>query len=1044
MTLKPSILAMAAMLCCLGSARADDVRRPYIVQLADAPLVAYAGNVKGFSATRPAPGRRLDLGAPAVQRYGAYLQQKQAAVRAAVAAAPVLYEYQVALNGFAVLLTDAEVRTLKSRGDVAKISADAPRHLLTSYTPTFLGLDQPGGLWSQLGGTTRAGEDIVIGVIDTGAWPENPAYADRVDAAGKPTFDTGATLAYGPPPARWNGSCVTGEGWNIELCNNKLIGANYFNSVFRSYGNTLDWTEFDSARDSVGGTVGHGGHGTHTSTTAGGNHGVPARVEGAAVGSVSGMAPRARLAVYKVCWTAANADGTTGDNGCFQGDTVAAVEQAIRDGVDVLGFSVSGGTSFDDPVDQAFLRAVDAGIFVAAAGGNEGLVPKVNHVGPWMTTVAATTHDRMMQSTLTLASGASYKGASLTTTGLPRTAIVRAEDAGFAENDAGFTSLCYTAAENGGKPVLDPAKVRGKVVVCRRGENPRVSKSLAVQQAGGAGMVLVDDGNGLVSEAHAVPTVHVSTADGAYITAYALKPGAQGAMSPFIVTRSGIPAPVVAEFSTRGPASVDFSLMKPDLAAPGVDVLAGFSPGMDRDARDRIAAGTMTGAPDWALLSGTSMATPHVAGLAALLRQQHPDWSPAAIKSALMTSAGPTLPDGRTDEMRGTLPWAQGAGQVAPNRAADPGLVYDLGPADYAAYLCGNGIAAQCGGDAIASADLNLPSITLGAAPATQTVTRRVTNVGAARATYQATATLPGYAVTVAPATLTLAPGESAAFRLTATRTSAAPHAWQYGELLWKDGSHTVRSPLQARAIALLEAPPLLASEQASGMTALKLATGFAGRMSATVGGLKPVTPGVLASVAQARNGSVDTPAQIEAACRAGQPGVRLMPVTVPAQTVVARFEMFGRETGHPDGDDLDLAMLDSAGKLLAVSRAQGANESIVLPSPQAGTYQLCVTGTWIADNTDTTFRIWSGVVTAADNSGNVKVMLPGKVYANSHATASISWSGLAPGQRYLGAVQFKDPNGTVGATTVMSIETNDPVPLPEPVPKQRRATGGI
>ncbi len=1044
MYLKRTLLSLGALLCCLGSARADDVRRPYIVQLADPPLVAYAGTVTGLQATRPAAGKRLDLDAPAVQRYGAYLRQKQAAVRAAIAAAPVLYDYQIALNGFAVLLTDEEVRALKARGDVARISADAPRHLLTNHTPAFLGLDQPGGLWSQLGGPSRAGEDIVIGVIDTGAWPENPAYADRVDKAGKPTFDAAGTLAYGAAPAGWRGGCVTGEGWSASLCNNKLIGANYFNSVFTANGNALDWTEFDSARDSVGGAVGHGGHGTHTSTTAGGNGGVAAQVSGVGLGDVSGMAPRARLAVYKVCWTAGNPDGSTGDNGCYQGDTVAAVEQAIRDGVNVLSFSVSGGTGIDDPVDQAFLHAVDAGIFVAAAAGNEGPSISVNHVGPWLATVAATTHDRMMQSTLTLANGQRYKGASLTTTGLPRTPLIRAEDASVAGADPLLAPLCYAASDNDGRAVLDPAKVRGKIVVCRRGITARVDKSLAVQQAGGAGMVLVDDGNGLIAEVHAVPTVHVSTADGAYIAAYAIGNGAAGALSPFIVTRSDVPAPVVAEFSSRGPASADFGLMKPDLAAPGVDVLAGFTPGMDRDARDAIAAGSAAGLPEWSLLSGTSMATPHVAGLAALLRQRHPDWSPAAIKSALMTSAGPTLTDGRNDDAAGTLPWGQGAGQMAPNRAADPGLVYDLGAADYARYLCGQGVAAQCGGGALAGADLNLPSITLGAVPSTQTVQRTVTNVGATRATYTARASLPGFAVKVTPATLTVAPGESATFAVTATRTGAATRTWAYGELVWSDGSHTVRSPLQARASALLEAPPLLQSEQASGMSALKLATGFAGRMSATVGGMKAVTPGPVLAVGQARTGTVDTPEQIAAACRAGQPGVRLLPVTIAAGTVVARFEMFSRETGNPERDDLDLAMLDSAGKLVAVSRAQGADESVLLPSPAAGAYQLCVTGTWTADNRETTFRLWSSIVTAQDNDGSIKVMLPGKVYPNSYATAGISWSGLAPGGRYLGAVQFKDPGGTVGATTVLSIQTNDPVPLPDPLPKPRRAVRAL
>ena len=218
MKLRPLSTAILLVLSSMTVAvHADTVRRPYIVQLADKPIAGYNGDITGLTATRPAAGKRLDLAAGNVLRYNDYLNRKQAAVRAVIAGAPVLHEYSVVLNGFTALLTDAEVRTLLARSDVVTISPDVARDLATTYTPTFLGLDQPGGLWSQLGGQTSAGEDIIIGIVDGGIWPEHPSYADRVDGTGKPTFAGSGTIAYDAPPARWQGTCQTGDRKSTRL-----------------------------------------------------------------------------------------------------------------------------------------------------------------------------------------------------------------------------------------------------------------------------------------------------------------------------------------------------------------------------------------------------------------------------------------------------------------------------------------------------------------------------------------------------------------------------------------------------------------------------------------------------------------------------------------------------------------------------------------------------------------------------------------------------------------------------------------------------------
>ena len=1047
MTLRPVSLAILTLLPTLAmAAHADDVRRPYIVQLADKPVASYAGGVAGLNATQPGAGARLNLASQDVQLYTGYLDLKQATVQASIAAAPVQYQYKVVFNGFAALLTDAEVRALQARSDVAAVTADEQRHVLTSYTPTFLGLDSPSGLWSTLGGKGHAGEDVIVAMLDTGIWPESPSFADRLDAGQVPTFDPSGTLAYGAPPAGWHGSCQSGEGFTAADCNNKLIGAQYFDATFVSSGKTIHWTEFKSPRDSIGGNLGHGGHGTHTSSTSAGNNGVPFTIAGINMGAISGMAPRARVAMYKVCWsyvdTTVPPDPTGALNSCFTGDSVAAIEKAVVDGVNVINYSISGGGTINDPVEQAFLHASNAGIFVAAAAGNSGPANAVAHISPWLSTVGASTHDRLLQSTLTLSNAAQYKGASMNVTALPNTPLIRAEDAGVTGANSTNLSLCFSAASNGGLAVLDPAKVSGKIVTCTRGSNARVDKSLAVLQAGGAGMVMVDNGAGLVAEVHSVPTVHVSAADGNIIRAFAQTAGAGSAISTFVTTKGTTLAPVMADFSSRGPNMFDANLLKPDLTAPGVDIFAGVTPELTVAQRANVINGTFVPPPFWASYQGTSMATPHVAGLAALLHQEHPGWTPAAIKSALMTTGTSVFADAQTGLAAGILPWGQGAGHVTPTRAGDPGLVYDAVLADYRKYMCGAGMTAECSAGTVAGYNLNLPSITVSNVIGAQVVNRSVTNVGPTAATYTSAATLPGYSAVVAPASFTLAAGATQAFTVTLARTTSALNAWQYGALVWSDGTHTVRSPLQARSGNPIVAPASLASDRVSGSRLLSVTTGFAGKMTAAIGGMKEVTRTPLV-VAQAAGAVGDTTAHVTASCKNNVSGVQTMSFTFPANTVVARFETFNADTDTGAGNDLDLAVLNSSNQLVGYSGNDGSNEAITLTSPAAGVYKVCVIGYAVNNGVSTGFTLSSDVVSRADLLG-LKVSMPSTVYIGGTSTVGLSWSGLAPARRYLGGLQLLDTGGVVDSTTVISVDTNSPVPLSNPVGRVVKTDRGI
>ncbi len=614
-----------------------------IVRLADQSLASNSGRVAGLAATSPRTlgTTRLNVSSAASQQYLKYLATKQQDVTTRLqAVAPgsrVVHRYTTILNAMSVIVPDNKISEIAAMPGVKAVYEDKLLHLTTDVSPGFIGAPT---LWTQNGGQDKAGEGVVVGVLDTGIWPEHPSFSDP-DPLGK-------AYAAPPPPLSGTRACEFGGGSNpgpAFACNNKLIGADRFMATYDGLNGLLPG-EYSTARDD-------NGHGTHTTSTAAGDRGVAASIFGVSRGTVSGIAPRAHVMMYKVC----------GNAGCYESDSAAAVQEAIRDGVDVINFSISGGADpYANPVSLAFLDAYNAGIFVAASAGNSGPgANTVDHREPWTTTVAASTTDRQFSATAYLSAsngdsialtGASITGALST----PASVVVPAD------------TLCASA--------FAPGSVAGKVVVCQRGGPARVQKSYNIAQGGAVGMILYNPSLlGIGTDNHYLPTVHLEVNQGTQLMTFL------GAHTGVTATLSaGAAAPydgdVMAPFSSRGGTGLALGIAKPDVTAPGVQILAGHTP----------TPATVVGGPTGELfqaIQGTSMASPHVAGAAALIHDLRPTWTPGQIRSALMMTAkgGVVKEDGSTP----ATPFDDGSGRIDLTRAGNPGVTIDETGANFIA-----------------------------------------------------------------------------------------------------------------------------------------------------------------------------------------------------------------------------------------------------------------------------------------------------------------------------------------------------------------------
>jgi subtilisin family serine protease len=975
----------------------------YIVVLAEKPAATYDGGTPGLAATKPRNGGKLDADRPEVQQYQAHLEDRQDSV-AGAEGIQIKRKFTAAINGFSADLTAAQAVKLAKDPGVLMVAPDT-ENALDYSTTDFLKLSGANGLWNTaFGGQENAGKGIVVGVIDSGYTPSNPFFAgdDVQPLSGEPQVGVPYRTADGKIAMlksdgdTFVGECQKGQGsgatFDGRACNSKVLGARYFAEDFLTY-----VAPRNRAPEELISPVDVGSHGTHTASTAAGNANVHANLGATDMGITSGVAPAAKVSVYKVCWEDDNPD--TG--GCYSSASVAAINQAILDGVDVLNYSISGSTSTTtDPVSLAFLSAASAGIFVAASAGNSGpTASTVNHGAPWLTTVAASSFSTELQGTVEFEDGSKFRGASLMSAPVPASSVVLAASAAAA--GASTPELCAPNA-------LDPAKVAGKIVVCDRGVVDRVAKSAEVKRAGGIGMILVNLATSSEDlDRHSVPTVHVNPPATQQIKD---KITANPSIKVALVNKdtTGLPVapqPQMAGFSSRGPLlAAGSDLLKPDVAAPGVAVLAGVSP-------------IGSGGDQFGMMSGTSMAAPHVAGFGALILSRNPGWSPATVKSAMMTTAGDVR---NADGTRNNDVFARGAGQVDIARVLDPGLVFDNTGEDYLKFIQGTGL--DLGIPSLGSTapkDMNVASFALGALTGKTEVTRTVTAL--TPGVYRATADVPGIKVTVTPSILSFsAAGEKRTFKVQFENANAALGQFAMGSVVWQGAGKKVASPAAVRPQAVV-APANLAfiSEGGTGAADIPVVSGTNAPVKITLDGLSKadssaieLVPGALALETDESNFAKE--------------------ITVPAGSPLAKFSVYSAD----ESADFDLVVFNPAGQAL-LSQTASASESISVPNPAAGVYTIFV-NLYASPNGQPTKASVDAAVLGA-NVGNATVTPnPLRLGNGQPGTLKLQWKDLTAGS-YIGRLTF---DGSSAPTFVSVAVMPDGTVVPEDESADDPATG--
>ncbi|XP_043718394.1 subtilisin-like protease SBT4.14 [Telopea speciosissima] len=673
------------------------------------------------------------------------------------AADSIVHSYTNSFSAFAAKLTPDEANQLLSMDGVISVFPNRYHKLRTTNSWDFIGL--PLTVKRNL----KMESDIIVGLLDTGITPDSESFSDK---------------GFGPPPAKWKGTCPRYA--NFSGCNNKIIGARFFK---------LDGS---SDPEDILAPIDVDGHGTHTSSTLAGNLVEGASLYGLAKGTSRGAVPSARIAVYKVCWES---------TGCADMDLLAAFDKAISDGVDVISISIGGGTIgyLNDSIAIGSFHAMKKGIITAASAGNSGPEPgTVENHAPWILTVGASGTNRQFRSKFMLGNGKTFSGLGVNNFSPKQTLYPLVVGANAGDNRTNSASSARYCIEGS----LDHSKVKGKIVYC---ELMMWGVDSVVKYAGGVGTVVESDANSDTAQIFMAPGTVVTSSTGQAIIDYINSTRSPSA----VISRTqevNVPAPFVASFSSRGPNPASTYILKPDIVAPGVDILASYTllkslTGLQGD----------TQYSKFTIMSGTSMACPHVAGVAAYIKSFHPNWSPAAIKSAIITTAKQLSPRINND-----AEFAYGAGQVNPLRAIHPGLVYDMDQLSYTQFLCREGYNGSSLGFLVGSKYVNCSSLppakgrdglnyptmqlttSMNRAETTVVFRRRVTNVGPVESVYNATIRAPkGVEITVRPATLSFTSTvQKRSFAVMVKAKRMANVQMRSGELLWRSSHYTVRSPI--------------------------------------------------------------------------------------------------------------------------------------------------------------------------------------------------------------------------------------------------------
>lgn len=1012
-----------------AAARDQETPRVYIVQLRAPAAIEASANQERVRAGR------FDPHSAAVSGYSATLAASHDELLAEVGAADAkLYSYKLAFNGFAARLTVEQAARLRVHPAVQRVSMDRIKSIRTNASGRFLGLLDAGtGLRNSHG---LSGEGVVIGIIDSGIDPSYPGFADSTE---KPMprlcrsswaresllgswlcrrfRKSGRQQTLYMPLRDWRGRCETGPGFPAGSCNGKLVGARYYVNGFRLM-NELDEVEQLSPLDVDG-------HGTHIASIAAGGK-TSAMLGGTVLAEISGIAPRARIAVYKACWLR---PGETRAH-CATSDLQRAIEDAIADGVDIINYSVGtaeGGPG--DPDALALLSATAAGILPVAAAGNDG--PAIASLespatAPWVMAVAASSRE-----------GRRFDESLRITADSGPVLSITFKEAAFTPSLRSTGALSAPLRAAGEACSSLPTGISESIALISRGSCDFELKLRNAEEAGAIAAIVYnhdsDDGRPITMKGErdsvALPAVMVSRDDG---SALLLRLEAGEALEARLekghITPRQAAGNILYKESARGPNPDVFAILKPDVSAPGIDILGAQTPNVANGVRGER----------FQYLSGTSMAAPHVAGIAALLKEARPQWSPAVLRSALMTTARQDLM--LADGTSPATPFDIGAGHVVPNRAVDPGLVYEVDSIDYEAFGCGIGLAVlseeYCSllameGYALAPEALNLPSITSYNIVHQSRIERRVTNIGPAAVYHARLSAPPGIEASVEPSMLALAEGESASYTVTFTSTGDAPRLnyfdpaallpdFRFGSLHWESPQHSVYSPIAA-APASIAVQQAVAGHGSDGTTSIDIDFGYDGSYQAMVSGL--ATPAIHAGKV------IDDPLKYYTIIPdddALPDFIRRHRVDIPAGTRYLRIALVATDPDHDDDLDLYLQCPEPGcpGGLRALASASDAEVEIIdLLNPAAGEYLIDVHGFLVEDSLGSDgagYELGIWMIDDLPGPGSFHVTsMPSAAASGSSGRTSLGWSGLDTEELYLGLVTHDDGEHELAWTLV-------------------------